>query len=183
MFATAALLVAVAIGFSVYLVRSMRKGFEGQAARGRAALAAHRQEFMEDQRLLASLPLFAPRPGKRDAGPLIGPRVRWTLATPQATSAASVHGVALNRTVIDKLGEDWMHAGADVWAGVDTAWMARLSEYDLWDVDQNSVPPDPRFFSDPEPDSADLWGWTKLRIAKGVHDGAVGPALAAMPVT
>jgi hypothetical protein len=165
------------MGFSAYFLHRMREAFEAHAARGRTALATHRQEFMNDQEVLASLPFFAPRPGKRDAGPMIGPRVRWALATPQATSSAAVRGVTLDRTAIDKLGEDWMHAGPEVWAGVDLAWMSRLAEYDLWDVDQNGIPPDPRFFLDTHPDTGDLWGWAKLRIAKGFHDGAVGPAL------
>lgn len=171
--ATVAVVVVAAIGFSAYVLHQMREAFATHAARGRTALATHRQEFMNDQHLLASLPLFAPRPGKRDAGPVIGPRVRWALAT----SSASVHGVTLDRTAIDKLGKDWMHAGPGVWAGVDLAWMSRLAEYDLWDVDQNSIPPDLRFFFDTSPDSGDLQGWAKLRIAKGFHDGAVGPAL------
>jgi hypothetical protein len=153
--ATTAALVVIAIGFSGLELYVERKGPEASAARAREALAAHRQEFMDDQRVLAGLPFFASRPGKRDAGPLIGPRVRWIRVDPDGASG-SARGVMLDQTAIDKLGKDWMHAGPEAWAGVDLAWMARLKEYDLWDVDQNSLPSDPRFFLDTEPDSRDL---------------------------
>jgi hypothetical protein len=174
--ATTAALIALGIGFSAYTLRAMRKTLETSAARASAALAAHRQEFMDDQLFLASLAFFAPRAGKRDAGLLIAPRVRWILASPEGATG-SVHGVTLDQTMTDKLGKDWMYAGPEAWTGVDLGWMSRLARYDLWDLDQNSVPSDPRSFRDREPESRDLWGWAKLRIAKGVHDGAVGPAL------
>jgi hypothetical protein len=175
-FATTAVLVAIPIGLSAYSLHVMRKGVEASGARARAALAAHRQEFMDDQQFLARLAFFAPRPGKRDAGPLIGPRVRWRLGSREGATG-SVHGMTLEQTVIDQLRKDWMHVGPETWKGVDLAWMSRLKEYDLWDVEQNSIPPDPRLFLDTEPASGDLWGWAKLRIAKGIHDGAAGPAL------
>jgi hypothetical protein len=171
-----AVLVLIAIGFSALELYVERKGPEASAARAREALAAHRQQFVDDQHVLAGLPFFASRPGNRDAGPLIGPRVRWIRVDPEA-APGSVPGMMLDPTVMDKLGKDWMHAGPEAWTGVDLAWMARLKEYDLWDVDQNSLPSHPRFFLDTEPDSRDLWGWAELRIAKGIHDGAVGPAL------
>lgn len=79
---------------------------------------------------------------------------------------------------IEKLGDDWMHAGPDVWSGIDLGWMAQLAEYDYWDVDRNAVPREQGRWSDTEPDSRDLWAWSKLRIAKGVHEHALAPALA-----
>ena len=174
--ATTAALVVIAIGFSASELYVARTAIEASAARAREALVAHRQEFIDDQNFLASLAFFAARPGKRDAGPLIGPRVHWSCVGPEGAHG-SVPGLMLDQTVIDKLGKDWMHAGPEAWTGVDLAWMSRLKEYDLWDLDQNRVPSDPRFFSDPNPDNRDLFGWAKLRIAKGIHDGAVGPAL------
>jgi hypothetical protein len=154
----------------------MRKTLETNAARASAALAAHRQEFMDDQLYLSSLALFAPRAGNHDAGLLIAPRVRWILASPGG-GTGSVHGATLDQTMIDKLGKDWMYAGPEAWKDVDLAWMSRLTRYDLWNLDETSIKSDPRSFRDREPESKDLWGWAKLRIAKGVHDGAVGPAL------
>jgi hypothetical protein len=128
---------------------------------------------MADQRWLASLPMFAPRSGNRDAGPLIGPRVHWIVA-----GSPSAKPLALDPTAMDKLGDGWVRAGPDVWGAVDLGWMAHLAEYDFWDVDGNSVPPDQPFSMDAEPSITDLGAWTKLRIAKGVHDGALHSAVA-----
>jgi hypothetical protein len=169
-----AVLVLAAIAIVGYTVHVMHNAFEASGSRARAALVAHRQVFMDDQRWLASLPMFAPRAGNRDAGPLIGPRVHWTLAARRSADPR-----ALDRSAIDKLGDDWVHAGSDVWGAIDLGWMAHLAEYDLWDVDQNSIPPGTQFFvTDAEPDLADLAAWAKLRIAKGAHDGALGSAVA-----
>ncbi len=109
----------------------MNATFEARAARLRTALAAHRQEFLEDQHWLASLPMFAPRSGHRDAGPLLGPRVRW-MREPGDANPISMGGT-LDRSVIGKLGDNWMHAGPELWGGVDFAWMAHLGEYDLYE--------------------------------------------------
>ena len=155
----------------------MRRAFEARAARLRAALASHRDEFLKDQRLLASLPMFAPRSGTRDAGSLIGPRVHWMLAAARA-NPVSGPGMTLDPSVVGTLGDDWIHARPDVWSDVDFGWMAQLAEYDYWDVDRNAIPPEPDSWSDTEPDSRDLWAWSKLRIAKGVHEHALAPALA-----
>lgn len=173
--AFAAVLVIAAFGLSSYTIHTMRRTFEASAARSRTALAAHHQQFMDDQKVLARLPLFQVRSGKRDAGPLIGPRVRWRLATSAASSASTP--LMPDATAVEALGDRWAHAGPDTWAGLDFGWMAQLRGYDLWDLERNSLRPDPRFFTDPEPDSRDLWAWTKLRIAKGVHDGAVEAAV------
>lgn len=175
--AVGAVLVAVAIGLAAYTGHVIRSTSEARAARLRAALAAHREEFLEDQRLLASLPIFAPRSGNRDAGPLIGPRVHWMLAA-ESGNPASVPGMTLDPSVVEKLSDDWMHAGPDVWSGVDFGWMAQLAEYDYWHVDRNALPPEQDLWSDAAPDSRDLWAWSKLRIAKGVHEHALAPALA-----
>ncbi len=90
----------------------------------------------------------------------------------------SVPGMTLDPGLIEKLGDDRIRAGPDVWSGIDFGWMAQLSEYDYWDVDRNAVRPKQDFWSDTEPDSRDLWAWSKLRIAKGVHEHALAPALA-----
>jgi hypothetical protein len=171
--AIVASLVLVAVAFIGYTVHVMHKTFETSATRARAALAAHRDEFMEDQRWLASLPMFAPRSGNRDAGSLIGPRVHWIVA-----GSPSAEPLALDPTAIDKLGDGWVRAGPDVWGAVDLGLMAHLGEYDFWDVDRNSVPPGQQFSMDAEPSITDLAAWAKLRIAKGVHDGALGSAVA-----
>jgi hypothetical protein len=172
----AAVLVIAALGLSAYAVHTTRSIFEASAARSRTGLATHRQQFMDDQKIIAGLPLFAIRSGKRDAGPLIGPRVRWLLATSTGTSSVSTPYKMPDATVVEALGDRWANAGPETWAGLDFSWMAQLGDYDFWDVERNSVAPDPRFFWDPEPDSQDLWAWTKLRIAKGVHDGDMGTA-------
>lgn len=171
------MLVAVAIGLAAYGDHVMRSTSEARAARLRAALASHRDEFMEDQRLLASLPIFAPRSGTRDAGPLIGPRVRWKFAAAGADPVPAP-GMTLDPGVVGTLGGDWIHARPDLWRDVDFGWMAQLAEYDYWDVDRDAIPPEPDSWSDTEPDSRDLWAWSKLRIAKGVHEHALAPALA-----
>ena len=121
--------------------------------------------------------MFASRSGNRDAGPLIGPRVHWMLAAGRP-NPASVAGMTLDPSVIGTLGDGWMHAGPDVWSGIEFGWMVSLAEYDYWDVDRNAVPPEPDSWSDTEPDSRELWAWSKLRIAKGVHEHALAPALA-----
>ena len=121
--------------------------------------------------------MLASRSGNRDAGQLIGPRVHWMLAAGRP-NPASVAGMTLDPSVIGTLGDGWMHAGPDVWSGIDFGWMVSLAEYDYWDVDRNAVPPEPDSWSDTEPDSRELWAWSKLRIAKGVHEHALAPALA-----
>jgi hypothetical protein len=175
--AVGVVLVALAIGGAIYAGHVFRSTSEATTtARLRVTLAAHREEFLEDQRFLASLPIFAPGSGNRDAGPLIGPRVRWKMAA-GTPNPGLVPGMTLN-AIIEKLGDDWMRAGPDVWSGIDFGWMAQLAEYDYWDVDRNAVPPEQDSWSDTEPDSRDLWAWSKLRIAKGVHEHALAPALA-----
>jgi hypothetical protein len=174
--ALCAVLVALAIGMAVYTDHVMRTTSEARGARLRAALASHRDEFLKDQRLLASLPMFTPRSGTRDAGPLIGPRVHWMVAAGKANSA-SVPGVTLDPGLNGKLGDDWMHAAPVLWSGVDFGWMARLAEYDYWDADRNAVAPDDDSWSDTEPDTMDLVAWSKMRIAKGIHEHSLAPAI------
>lgn len=81
-------LVASAIGAAIYRGYAMWSASEATVARLRAEFAAHREAFLGDQRFLASLPIFAPRSGNRDAGPLTGPRVRWKLAAGTANPAS-----------------------------------------------------------------------------------------------
>jgi len=101
--------------------------------------------------------------------------VSWRLAGPGASSKRGSQ--ALNPAILERLGDGWLHAGPELWSGVDLSWMRDLAPYDHWDVDYNSAPPSTCFPFDAEPDLRDLFGWAKLRIAKGVHDGAVEPAL------
>lgn len=168
-------LVVSALGGLIYREHVLLSTAEEKTARLRASLAAHREAFLEDQRFLARLPIFAPRPGNRDAGPLIGPRVRWNRAAGFATPASLPEPAS---KAVGELGEDWMHAGPDVWSGLDFGWMALLADYDHWDVDLDALPPEADSWSAPLPDIWDLVAWSKLRIAKGVHERALAPALA-----
>jgi hypothetical protein len=70
-----------------------------------------------------------------------------------------------------------MHAAPVLWSGVDFGWMARLAEYDYWDVDRNAVAPDHDSWSDTEPDTMDLVAWSKMRIAKGINEHSLAPAV------
>jgi hypothetical protein len=82
----------------------------------RASLANHRDALLEDHRALASLPLLAPRPGERDAGPVIGPRVRWrSAAAPAPAGAARGPALTLDPEVAASLATGWLHAGPEVW--------------------------------------------------------------------
>jgi hypothetical protein len=102
--------------------------------------------------------------------------VAWRSPGPGATATRGEK--ALPPATLGKLGGDWLHAGPEVWSGIDVAWMASLAQYDLWDFDRNDLPATPQLDPDSEPVGADLWAWAELRIARGVHDGAATQALA-----
>jgi hypothetical protein len=66
----AALLGGAAVAGVVYHRLHKALSFETSVARAAKAIARHEQEFRDDQAYVAGLPLFAPRTGTRDAGPL-----------------------------------------------------------------------------------------------------------------
>ncbi len=149
--------------------------YERSVAAARASLAAHHDEFMRDQARVGRLAILAPRQGARDAGPVIGPRLAWTVLVPGGIREIRPDGNAVDA---DAVGKDWASPPPEAWARLDFGWMAQLRDLDAWDVSRGSPPDDPASFEDPEPSVRDLLAWGELRIAKGLHDGAPFPALA-----
>ncbi len=173
--------VSAVAGFAWHTVKT---GIDGSGARQRAQLAKYHQEFLEDQRFAATLPIFAHRPGHRDAGPVLGPRVSWVVADPSALERyrqslpEDTRGLVLDPELSKKLEKDWLDADPALWAGLDFTWMSRLAEFDFWDLDANSPEPfPPGWLSGPTPGVSELFDWVKLRLAKGIHDGAPAPAI------
>jgi hypothetical protein len=168
-------LVIGGVAAAVAWYRSLHQVCERSTAAARASLAAHHDEFMQDQARLARLPILAPRPGGREAGPVIGPRLTWTVLVPGA-----VRDIRPPENAVDAAatGEDWVHTTPDAWARLDFAWMARLRDLDTWDLSQGGPPDDPKSYKEPAPSVVDLTVWGRLRIAKGVREGTPLPALA-----
>lgn len=163
---------AVAAGIYAYAHHAVMDAIARREGQARDALARHRQAILDDQAKLAELELLARRPFARDAGALIAPRLRWIGAgRPEGGERA------LDPKAGERLGEDWVHAAPGAWAGVDLAWLSELAAYDHWDVDAGEGPVDPAIPRGREPSAVELFTWAELRIAKGVHDGAPGPAL------
>jgi hypothetical protein len=170
--------VVVVIGVAAATVYTARTTSERSRARQHAALAKHHQEFLEDQRFAATLPIFAHRPGRRDAGPVLGPRVSWAAADREAlrryrdSLPEELRGLAPDPALPQKLGKDWLDADPSLWAGLDFAWMSRLAELDFWDLDRDSPEPSsPGVALRPTP-GTEISSWAELRLAKGMHDGA-----------
>src|SRR6266545_3723040 len=133
--------VVVVIGVAAATVYTARTTSERSRARQHVALAKYHQEFLEDQRFAATLPIFARRPGARDAGPLLGPRVSWAVTGPEAlrryhdSLPPEMRGLAPDPVFSRKLGPHWLDADPALWTGLDFGWMARLAELDFWDLD------------------------------------------------
>jgi hypothetical protein len=168
----------VVVGVAIATVYTARTTSERSRTRHHAALAKYHQEFLEDQRIAASLPVFAPRPGARDAGPLIGPRVSWAGAGPEAllryrdSLPADERDRAPDPALGRKLGADWLHADPSLWSGLDFGWMSRLADLDYWDLDRNSPEPSSPGVAYRATPGAEVVSWAELRLAKGVRDGA-----------
>lgn len=156
--------------------RARRHLAEEALARSRASFADHRDEFMRDQARLSRLPLLAARPGG-DAGPVIGPRIRWVLGTPGGLRWKQAEGRAPDFDAIQGRG-DGLRAPPERWRGLDFGWMGQLRGLRAWDVGHGGMADDLASFTGPEPQSADLATWAELRIAKGIREGAVSAALA-----
>jgi hypothetical protein len=165
------------VAFTFYRVYRSAGAFDVSVARTQKLIATHEQRFLEDQAYLAGLPLFAPRKGTRDAGPVIGPRIHWVRMKPGVVDYPALSGDAIDRGLYDKLGEDWLNALPERWIGLDFGWMGLLAQLDYWDLEQNSVG-DPTDLHGPEPLSEDLLAWAELRLAKGLSEKALAPALA-----
>jgi hypothetical protein len=171
----------VVVGVAAATLYTARTTSERSRARQRDALSKHHQEFLEDQRFAASFPVFAARPGARDAGPVLGPRVSWS-AAPEALrryreslpsgERARTPDPMLPRT----LGAGWLRADAALFAELDFGWMSRLAELDHWDLDANRPEPSsPGVAYGPLP-GGELVSWAELRLAKGLRGGAPAEA-------
>jgi hypothetical protein len=179
------LLILVLVGGGVVCLlclpyfRMYKSGFAFDVTVSRAGkmIASHEREFLSDQAYAASLPIFAPRAGTRDAGPLIGPRIHWTRVKPGAVDYAALSDGAIDRGIFDKIGEDWLNAPPELWHRLDFGWMAQLAQFDYWDIEKNSVS-DPSDLIGPDPLSGDLFAWAELRLAKGLHENTLSSAVA-----
>lgn len=116
-------------------------------------IARYRAAFLEDQKLAAALPILAPRPGTRDAGPVLLPAIAAARLDPAEVKA---------------LGERWPEAPPFFWSSLDFGWMAGLEAYDFWDLDAAA----------PRLDVARLGALAKLRLARALAERAPGPAIA-----
>ena len=151
--------------------------FDVTVTRAGKVIAPHETEFLSDQAYAAGQPFFASRKGTRDAGPLIGPRIHWTIVKPGSVQHAALSDAVIDGDVFDKLGKDWISAPPDLWRGLDFGWMAQLARCDHWDIEKNSVS-DPSDLVGPDPVAGDLFAWGRLRLAKGVHENALSSAVA-----
>lgn len=172
-------LLLVGAGLACLAYHRLYRGFAfaRTVARTGESIRRHRTEFLEDQAYAAGLPSFARRGGTRDAGPVIGPRIRWVRRGAGAIELAALSGGAIDRGLRDRVDDDWPHAAPELWRDLDFGWMGQLAELDLWDLEQNSVS-DPDDLVGPEPDVADLTTWAKLRLARGLHEGTLPAAVA-----
>jgi hypothetical protein len=165
------------VSVAYYGVYKPAIAFGATVTRAGKVIAPHEKEFLSDQAYAASLPFFASRKGTRDAGPLIGPRIHWTIAKPGAVNDAALSDAVIDRDVFDKIGKNWLSAPPELWRGLDFGWMAQLAQCDYWDIEKNSVS-DRSDLMGPDPVPGDLFAWAKLRLAKGVHENALPSAVA-----
>jgi hypothetical protein len=172
------LLLVLGVGSGLFYYWLYRTGFafDVSVARTGESIQRHSEKFLDDQIYVAGLPLFAKRSGTRDAGPVIGPRVHWFRVKPGGVEYPSLSDLAIDRSLHDKLGDDWLNAAPELWRGVDFGWMDELTQLDFWDLEENSVS-DPVDLLGPRPDSFDLWTWAELRLAKGFRENALPAAV------
>ncbi len=176
--------VLTALAVAIFWWHIARTGVEGSRARQGEALARYREAFLEDQRFAATLPVFARRIGDRDAGPVIGPRVGWWASDPRTldpwrqTQPESARGLEMDEELPKKIGKEWLDARPALWAGLDFSWMSSLPSYDFWDLQRHGPPTDPNdVFRGPTPNVSKLFAWAKLRLAKGLREGAPAKAI------
>lgn len=181
---SAVVVVVGALAVAAFVWHIARTAVDGSRARQAAALAKYHEAFLEDQRYAATFPIFARRSGDRDASLLIGPRVGWIVADQKTLDRyreslpVDARGLELDETLSKRLGKEWLDADAALWAGLDFGWMSRLAEFDFWDLALHS--PDPLLAGSPRgsvPDFTKLSAWAKLRLAKGIHEGAPASAI------
>ena len=161
-----AALVAVAALGALYFVRRL---VSDARAHQIAELSSHRDAFLDDERRLAALPLFAPRPGHADAGPLLAPRLRW-----RGLKGETPGALALDDGTRAALGAESAPVPPELAARADVAWMAALPDLDTWDVDAGAPPVEAPLWS-AIPDMRDLASWAQLRLAR---DGDRAAAIA-----
>lgn len=169
--------------------KDARSTHEEATALAAAVLREHAPQFRDDEKQLSSLPLFAPRSGKVDAGAFLNPRVTWvgdhpSIAAYRATQGNAASALALPEELKQRLSEwskAWPAHAADVdLSGLDFQWMRELARYDHWDIDTGSPIAWMKPFSwisAPLPSYVDLQHWAKLRLLKGEqHDDIVTAA-------
>lgn len=175
-------LLAVASWFMLREWVSVNRLVEDSSRRQRTSLADHHKEFLEDQRLAATIGIFTKRAHRdHDAGSVLGPRLRW-YAVPSAlrlyeqSLPERTRGLLLDETLAQRLDRAWLTVDPAVWSGLDFSWMAHLDDFDFWDLDSNSPRPFSADFQPPVP-GLELVQWVKLRLASGVHDNTVWQAM------
>lgn len=166
----------------------LRHRVDQSAAARRAAMekgfATWHAEVVKDHQWLAGLDFFKPAAGP-DAGAFLNPRLPWNgpdrvLAKWNASLPKDASSLALPQAASDGLRKgDWLEADRALWEKLDFAWMGQLSAYGFWDVEQASPwsvgEPFERFEA-PMPQLMNLLSWSKLRLAKGLSDGAPAQA-------
>jgi hypothetical protein len=178
--ATTLVLVTVCI-YTLIEMRFTRNIVARSVARQNELLARHHDEFMEDQRLAATLKVFARRQGNRDASPTLGPRVSWIVSPAaqlqtESSGAAGSGGDWVKDSLPKEVHGDWLDIDPALWKGLDFSWMAKLGDYDFWELDTNSERASLTNMQLPIP-GLELVNWAKLRLAKGIHDGTLDEAM------
>ena len=87
--------------------------------------------------------------------------------------------MALDDAVRAKLRADWTDVEPALWEKLDFAWMSELGAFAYWDVEHNSPIEYVQHYDylhRPLPAHADLIPWSKLRLAKGIHEGKAAQA-------
>jgi hypothetical protein len=149
----------------------------------KAGIQMHEEKFFADQKVLSSEPFFAFPGQKFDAGPYLNDRVAWSGLEREPYRQLHYRPVYVVEKM--KFAQDWpAHSNDPSLPVVDLSWMARLSDFDHWDIYGSGVVgktvlsnPHETWASVPILDYQVLQQYARLRLMKGIRERKLLSAL------